>query len=170
MTHHQEKLHAGEIKAKVVKGSENLAQVLLREPPRPASKRMLQFYCMIFLTFLCSTMNGYDGSLMSALLVMKPFLNEVWCKLCRYQSRYYYCCTCFAVRRMRLTKDVPDWWSGRTSLRGSSLRPVGPSRRDVYRLCDRHPGYHHPRNQQPQRLFGTVPCWSFLPWLWRQHW
>jgi len=76
MTHHQEKLHAGEIKAKVVKGSENLAQVLLREPPRPASKRMLQFYCMIFLTFLCSTMNGYDGSLMSALLVMKPFLNE----------------------------------------------------------------------------------------------
>ena len=27
MTHHQEKLHAGEIKAKVVKGSENLAHI-----------------------------------------------------------------------------------------------------------------------------------------------
>ncbi len=64
------------VEIKVVQGSEALAEAYLKEKPNPRSKEMLQLYGICLLAFFCSTMNGYDSSLMSSMLVMKPFQRE----------------------------------------------------------------------------------------------
>lgn len=42
-------------------------------PPKPFSKLMIKLYAFCLVGFLCSSMNGYDGSLMGNLLVLTPF-------------------------------------------------------------------------------------------------
>src|SRR5690606_27326927 len=55
---------AGEkvVDVKFVQGSEALAAALIKEPPRPWAKNSILLYACCFVAFLCSTMNGYDGS------------------------------------------------------------------------------------------------------------
>ncbi len=60
----------------VTTGSDALALAVKKEKLRPRSKRALQLYAICFVTFFCSTLNGFDGSLMSSILVMHPFQRE----------------------------------------------------------------------------------------------
>ncbi|ANB14457.1 hexose transporter HXT13 [Sugiyamaella lignohabitans] len=55
------------------RGSDALLEAAQKDPPKIFSKRMLQLYIICLIPFLCSTMNGYDGSLLSSLLLLKPF-------------------------------------------------------------------------------------------------
>jgi MFS family permease len=57
-------------------GSEALARAKAMEPPNPFSFRMLQLYAICMVSFLCSSMVGFDNSLLASLLVMKPFQAE----------------------------------------------------------------------------------------------
>lgn len=61
---------------KDIQGSNDLAEAKLLDPPKPFSKPMLQLYAFCLVGFLCSSMNGFDGSLMSSLLVMVPFQEQ----------------------------------------------------------------------------------------------
>ncbi len=58
---------------KIIQGSEALFDAMIREPPKKTSKRMWQLYGCCATAYLLATMNGYDGSLMGAILVMKPY-------------------------------------------------------------------------------------------------
>ncbi|KAF2087376.1 general substrate transporter [Saccharata proteae CBS 121410] len=46
---------------------------MLKEPPRPFSKQNLTLYMCSLVGFFCSTMNGYDGSLLNGLLINDNF-------------------------------------------------------------------------------------------------
>jgi len=53
---------------KVIKGNEAFNEALLKEPPKPFSWRATMLYFACLCGFFCSTMNGYDGSLLNGLL------------------------------------------------------------------------------------------------------
>ena len=59
----------------VVKGNEAFNQAYIKEPPKPFSYRALILYASCIIGFLCSTMNGYDGSLLNGLLSNPDFKN-----------------------------------------------------------------------------------------------
>jgi MFS family permease len=59
-----------------INGSDALLEARKKSPPNPRSSRMLSLYRICLVAFLCSTMNGYDGSLMSSIMVMDPFKKE----------------------------------------------------------------------------------------------
>ncbi|KAH8718549.1 Lactose permease [Beauveria bassiana] len=61
------------IQEKVVSGSEAFHEALLKEPPRPWAPRMVMVYLFSVVGFLCSTMNGYDASLINNLLQNHDF-------------------------------------------------------------------------------------------------
>lgn len=52
------------------------ADAVARSNVRPFSKRMLQLYGFCFVATLNSCINGYDGSLMSAINAMKPYQEQ----------------------------------------------------------------------------------------------
>ncbi|KAK9319315.1 general substrate transporter [Lipomyces orientalis] len=56
-----------------VSGSEALEAAILKEKPSPWTKAHLKVYAFCALAFLCSTMNGFDGSLFNALQSMSQF-------------------------------------------------------------------------------------------------
>jgi len=58
---------------KVVKGNEAFNEAMLKEAPTPFSLVACILYFCCLLGFLCSTMNGYDGSLLNALLANSNF-------------------------------------------------------------------------------------------------
>lgn len=66
----------GGVEVKEFKGSSQLAEAIVKAPPKPWGRRNLQVLLFASLAFLCSTMNGYDGSLMSSILVLEPFRQE----------------------------------------------------------------------------------------------
>ena len=49
---------------------------MIKEPPKPFTRVALIIYSASFVGFLCSTMNGYDGSLLNVLLNNTVFLNN----------------------------------------------------------------------------------------------
>ena len=72
----------------VAQGSEALIAARLKEPPQPFAKASLLLYGGCLIAFLCSTMNGYDGSLMNALLVMPAFQNTFGTSLVGVKTAY----------------------------------------------------------------------------------
>ncbi|KAK9489360.1 major facilitator superfamily domain, general substrate transporter [Lipomyces doorenjongii] len=54
-------------------GSEALALAILKEKPSPWTKAHLRIYVFCIIAFLCSTMNGFDGSLFTSLQSMTQF-------------------------------------------------------------------------------------------------
>lgn len=62
------------VKIKTIKGNEVFNAAMLKEPPQPLSAVALILYASSFIGFLCSTMNGYDGSLLNVLLSNNAFL------------------------------------------------------------------------------------------------
>ena len=47
---------------------------MIKEPPKPFNLVAIALYASSFIGFLCSTMNGYDGSLLNVLLSNNAFL------------------------------------------------------------------------------------------------
>ncbi|KAH8734635.1 general substrate transporter [Ilyonectria robusta] len=62
-----------EVKTHVVTGNEAFNEAMLKEPPNAWSKAQLFVYAFSVVGFFCSTMNGYDGSLINNLLQNKWF-------------------------------------------------------------------------------------------------
>ncbi|KAL0253145.1 hypothetical protein SLS55_010598 [Diplodia seriata] len=58
---------------KEISGNEAYNEALLKEPPRPFSGPSIVLYCCCLVGFCCSTMNGYDGSLLNGLLASDDF-------------------------------------------------------------------------------------------------
>jgi sugar porter (SP) family MFS transporter len=58
---------------KVVKGNEAFNEAMIKEAPTPFSMVAVILYICCLLGFLCSTMNGYDGSLLNNLLANSAF-------------------------------------------------------------------------------------------------
>ena len=72
----------------VVQGSETLKAALEKEPPRPRHKRMFQLYGILCVAYLCSSLNGYDGSLMGNMLVMPQFDKEFGASIVGIKAGY----------------------------------------------------------------------------------
>ena len=64
------------VEIKTVKGNEAFNAAMIKEPPRPWTLIAFALYSSAFIGFLCSTMNGYDGSLLNVLLSNDAFLNN----------------------------------------------------------------------------------------------
>ena len=58
---------------KVIKGNEAFNEAMLKEKPKPFSAAACMLYLACLVGFLCSTMNGYDGSLLNGLLENPDF-------------------------------------------------------------------------------------------------
>ncbi|CEJ81556.1 Putative Lactose permease [[Torrubiella] hemipterigena] len=56
------------VETKVVHGDQAFNEALIKEPPTPFSTPMLMIYLFSIIGFFCSTMNGYDSSLINNLL------------------------------------------------------------------------------------------------------
>lgn len=56
-----------DVQVKVIKGNEAFNEALIKDPPNPWSQAQLLIYLFSFVGFLCSTMNGYDTSLINNL-------------------------------------------------------------------------------------------------------
>lgn len=63
----------GPIETKVVAGNEAFAEAMAKEPPSPWTGPQIMIYLFSIIGFFCSTMNGYDGSLINNLLQNKWF-------------------------------------------------------------------------------------------------
>ncbi|GKT64250.1 lactose permease [Colletotrichum tofieldiae] len=62
-----------EIETKVVTGSEAFNEAMIKEPPNAWSRAQIFIYAFSLVGFFCSTMNGYDGSLINNLLQNPSF-------------------------------------------------------------------------------------------------
>ena len=58
---------------RVVRGNAYFRAALLKEPPRPWTAAALVLHLSCLLGFLCSTMNGFDGSLLNGLFSNPAF-------------------------------------------------------------------------------------------------
>jgi MFS family permease len=58
---------------KIIKGSEAIAEAMLKEPPKRFSSHALVLYVCASVGFFCSTCNGFDGSMFNALLTNDAF-------------------------------------------------------------------------------------------------
>ena len=56
-----------------MKGNEAFNEAMIKEAPSPFTLVAIILYFCCLLGFLCSTMNGYDGSLLNALLANSAF-------------------------------------------------------------------------------------------------
>ncbi|EOD49391.1 lactose permease protein [Neofusicoccum parvum] len=59
---------------KIISGTAAFEEAKLKEPPKPFAARSLILYLACLVGFLCSTANGYDGSLMNSFLETPAFL------------------------------------------------------------------------------------------------
>ncbi|KAH0594777.1 hypothetical protein MHUMG1_07612 [Metarhizium humberi] len=68
---------AGEaVHEEVLPSAEALAEAMAHGTPSPWSKSLLKLYCFCAVAFLCSTMNGYDGSIFGSLPALESFRNR----------------------------------------------------------------------------------------------
>jgi sugar porter (SP) family MFS transporter len=66
-----------EVETRVIYGNEAFMEAIIKEPPRAFSGRMICIYLFSTIGFFCSTMNGYDGSLINNLLE-NPWFKEYY--------------------------------------------------------------------------------------------
>lgn len=62
---------------KVVKGNEAFNEAMLKDPPTAWTQAQLLVYAFSLIGFFCSTMNGYDGSLINNLL-QNPYFKAAY--------------------------------------------------------------------------------------------
>jgi MFS family permease len=65
------------IDRKVVTGNEAFNEAMIKEPPSAWSRGQLFMYAFSLIGFFCSTVNGYDGSLINNLL-QNPWFKEYY--------------------------------------------------------------------------------------------
>jgi len=74
---HAESVHEKDVvEVKTIRGNEAFNEAMIKEPPRAFTPIALVLYSCAFIGFLCSTMNGYDGSLLNVLLNNPAFLEK----------------------------------------------------------------------------------------------
>ncbi|KAK7963449.1 lactose permease [Apiospora saccharicola] len=71
---HEQYPEKASIQHTVIKGNEAFAAALVSEPPNPWARTQVMLYVFSIVGFFCSTMNGYDGSLINNLLINPAFL------------------------------------------------------------------------------------------------
>ncbi|KAL2756720.1 hypothetical protein ACRALDRAFT_1062410 [Sodiomyces alcalophilus JCM 7366] len=64
-----------DIQVAVIKGDEAFGEAMIKEPPYAWSRPQILIYAFSVVGFFCSTMNGYDGSLINNLL-QNPWFKE----------------------------------------------------------------------------------------------
>ena len=64
---------AGVANVKTTIADEAFLEALVKDPPRPWAPRSLFLYLACLLGFFCSTVNGFDGSLLNNLLINPVF-------------------------------------------------------------------------------------------------
>jgi MFS family permease len=72
-----EEVNLKEVQTRVIHGNEAFMEAIIKEPPRAFSGRMILIYLFSIIGFFCSTMNGYDGSLINNLLE-NPWFKEYY--------------------------------------------------------------------------------------------
>jgi hypothetical protein len=65
------------VETKVVKGNEAYNEAMLKEPPSAWTGPQIMIYLFSIIGFFCSTMNGYDGSLINNLL-QNPYFKAAY--------------------------------------------------------------------------------------------
>lgn len=63
------------VEHKVHQGNEAFAAAMVADPPSPWTRNQIMIYAFSVIGFFCSTMNGYDGSLINNLLQNQAFLD-----------------------------------------------------------------------------------------------
>ena len=63
----------GGVPKAIVVASMGLAEALEQAKPSPWTRRMFKLYFFLFIAFLNSCINGYDGSLMSGINAMEYY-------------------------------------------------------------------------------------------------
>ena len=71
-----------------VQGNETFKAALEKEPPQKWHRNMLELYAVVGVAFLCSSINGYDGSLMGNMLVMPSFDTEFGASIVGIKAGY----------------------------------------------------------------------------------
>ncbi|KAF7555983.1 hypothetical protein G7Z17_g1682 [Cylindrodendrum hubeiense] len=74
-THSHDEQDTGEITTRVVGGNTAFEEAMIKAPPYAWSKAQIFIYFFSLVGFFCSTMNGYDGSLINNLL-QNPWFKE----------------------------------------------------------------------------------------------
>lgn len=74
-THQHDAGEKKDIQTKIVTGNEAFNEAMLKEPPQAWSRAQIIIYACSLVGFFCSTMNGYDGSLINNLL-QNPWFKE----------------------------------------------------------------------------------------------
>ncbi|KAH8905695.1 general substrate transporter [Coniochaeta sp. PMI_546] len=75
--HHQDDDTKKEVETRVVTGNEAYNEAMLKEPPSAWTGPQIMIYLFSIIGFFCSTMNGYDGSLINNLL-QNPYFKEAY--------------------------------------------------------------------------------------------
>ncbi|SPO02566.1 related to lactose permease [Cephalotrichum gorgonifer] len=70
---HDEDINFKGVETKQIVGHEAFTEAMTLDPPSPWSGPMLWLYAFSLIGFFCSTMNGYDGSLINNLLMNPDF-------------------------------------------------------------------------------------------------
>src|SRR5258708_7404003 len=63
-----------QVEEKVINGNAAFTEAMLKEPPKAFTRNSIILYLACLVGFLCSTMNGYDGSLFNNLTANNQFL------------------------------------------------------------------------------------------------
>lgn len=70
---HADDIHEKHVQEKIITGNEAFNEAMLQEPPSGFTKSMILIYLFSIVGMFCSTMNGYDGSLINNLLQNPDF-------------------------------------------------------------------------------------------------
>lgn len=62
-----------QVETKIIKGNEAFGEAMIKEPPSAWTHAQIMVYAFSVVGFFCSTMNGYDGSLINNLLQNPAF-------------------------------------------------------------------------------------------------
>ncbi|KAF3014327.1 hypothetical protein E8E15_002782 [Penicillium rubens] len=117
---HKEGLNEGVkegIKVETVQGSVALDIARRTDPPNPWSAQMRKLYLFMTVAYLCSALNGFDGSLMGALLPIEQFRNTfgsglVGAKASLIQGMY----TIGGVSALPFVGIILDTWGRRSGM------------------------------------------------------
>jgi sugar porter (SP) family MFS transporter len=112
----------GPIQTKVDQGNDAFNQAMIKEPPAAFSRPQIFLYLFSVVGFFCSTMNGYDGSLINNLL-QNPWFKEyygvessgIWAGI--VSSMYQI----GGVVALPFVGPAIDTWGRRAGMFGSSL-------------------------------------------------
>lgn len=130
-----------------------LADAVAKDNPDYRSASQFKLYAMMGLCVLNGIMNGYDGSVMSAINAMEPFQDRFKIGMTGPMNGLTFS-TCGVPKTYQQPTDILArylhcWIHHRLSGLRIHHGPLGPTRRHVCRRIPHYPGLHHPGHEQP---------------------